>query len=165
MDIKTFGPKLKDAFSKYKYAGIILLIGLVLLLIPGKSTEKVQISTPKEIRQQEIETDALVQILETIQGAGEVKVLLSTASGAETVYQTDCDSSADTGSVKQNTVVVTDSQRNETGLVRQVKSPVYLGAVVVCEGADSPTVKLAVTQAVSRVTGLGSDSICVLKMK
>lgn len=165
MDIKNHIQKIKNGVLKYKFAAIVLLIGLLLLLIPGKSTDNVQIITDGGNIQQMGETQSLEQILQTIDGVGKVSVLLSTVSGAETIYQIDSDTSSDTGSVKQKTVLVTDSQRNETGLVRYVKSPVYLGAIVVCEGADSPTVKLAVMQAVSRITGLGSDSICVVKMK
>ena len=39
------------------------------------------------------------------------------------------------------------------------------GCVVVCEGADSPGVRLEVTNAVAAYTGLGSDKISVFKMK
>ena len=39
------------------------------------------------------------------------------------------------------------------------------GCIVVCEGAESAAVRLAVTQAVERYTGCGSDRITVLKMK
>ena len=39
------------------------------------------------------------------------------------------------------------------------------GAVVVCSGGDSPTVRYLVTNAVSAYTGLGSDKITVMKMK
>ena len=42
-------------------------------------------------------------------------------------------------------------------------SPQYLGAVVVCDGADSPQVQLAVTQAVAQFTGLSTDHISVLR--
>ena len=39
------------------------------------------------------------------------------------------------------------------------------GCVVVCAGADSPAVRLDVTNAVAAYTGLGSDKIRVLKMR
>lgn len=39
------------------------------------------------------------------------------------------------------------------------------GAVVVCAGAESARVRLAVINAVSAYTGLGSDKITVMKMK
>jgi len=39
------------------------------------------------------------------------------------------------------------------------------GALVVCDGAERASVRLAVTQAVSSLTGLGSNKIAVVKMK
>jgi stage III sporulation protein AG len=40
-----------------------------------------------------------------------------------------------------------------------------MGAIVVCQGGDQPTVRLAILDAVSKVTGLGADKISILKMK
>ena len=50
-------------------------------------------------------------------------------------------------------------------MVRTIVPPVYLGAIIVCQGGDSPAVRLAVVEAVSNVTGIGSDRITVEKMK
>ena len=96
-----------------------------------------------------------------------VQVMLTLASGEETLYQTNEDYSIgdNTNTKRSDTVTVTDAQRNETGLIRQQNPPKYLGAIVVCNGADSPEVRLAVVEAVSKVTGLGADDISVLKMK
>ena len=55
--------------------------------------------------------------------------------------------------------------RKQTGLVQQVNPPTYLGAVIVCQGADSASVRLAIVEAVGSVTGLSTDKITVLKMK
>ena len=167
MDIRGLGSKIKSTFFKYKYAAIILLVGIGLLLIPQKSQSLPIAESIQKQNTQTFETKELVEILQSIQGAGKVKVLLSIASGEKTLYQTDTDinTSGDSNSTKQETVIVTDSQRTETGLINQVNPPTYLGAIVVCQGADSATVRLAVTQAVAKITGLGSDSICVLKME
>ena len=107
------------------------------------------------------------QILQSIEGAGQVQVMLSVATGEKTVYQTNRDTSTDDagGSEKIDTVILTDSQRNESGLIKQIDPPAYLGAIVVCQGANNPSVKLAITQAVAKITGLRTDNICVLKMK
>ena len=43
--------------------------------------------------------------------------------------------------------------------------PVYLGAAVVAEGADRASVKMAITEAVSAVTGLEPWQISVIKMR
>ena len=39
------------------------------------------------------------------------------------------------------------------------------GAVIVCEGADDPAVRLCITESVRAYTGLGWDEIKVFKMK
>ena len=167
MDIKAIGEKIKEHFYKFKYALIILLVGVVLLLLPEKKQQVVSNTAEVKYENQNIQLDALTKILQSVDGAGDVQVLLSTALGEETHYQTDQDTSTsgDGNTVKTETVIVTDAQRNETGLVTQVNPPVYLGAIVVCQGADSPTVRLALTQAVAKITGLGTDNICILKMK
>jgi stage III sporulation protein AG len=169
MDLKQMTGKVLAFGGKYRYAVLVLVIGLALLLLPGKGTKAdlivEEIKAPSN--EQTIEMEALAEILQSIQGAGKVKVLLSIGAGIETVYQTDTDTSAgnDSGSTRIETVVITDAQRNESGLISQINPPKYLGAIVVCQGADSPAVKFAITQAVSKITGLGADAICVLKMK
>ena len=50
-------------------------------------------------------------------------------------------------------------------MITQVIPASYMGAIVVCQGGDRPSVKLAIVKAVSDVTGLTSDKISVLKMK
>ena len=167
MDIKNAVSKLKSAMEKYKYVCIILLVGLTLLLLPDKKQETVKQVSSTQNSMEKLDEEALANILQAVEGAGSVQVMLSVASGEKTVYQTDQDTlgTGENNSVKTQTVIITDSQRNEIGLINQVNPPIFLGAIVVCQGADSPTVKLAITQAVSKITGLGTEKICVLKMK
>ena len=103
----------------------------------------------------------LEAILSAIDGAGTVRVLLTEESGRQTLYQTDVQS--DETRRTEDTVLIEDAERRETGLVRQTLEPQYRGAVVLCDGADSNAVKLAIVEAVGCVTGLGADRICVLK--
>ena len=163
MEIKRFTDRLTKLCVKYKYAILVLFIGLALLLIPEKqSASKREDPTPTSFTSQEALTqESLAQVLEAIAGAGKVKVLLSTVAGEETIYQTDTDD----GQKSNNTVIITDAERNEAGLIQQINPATYKGAIVVCQGADSPAVRLAVIQAVSKITGLGTDAICVLKMQ
>ena len=79
------------------------------------------------------------------------------------MYQTDEDSAS--SGVRSDTVLLNGPDRSQTGLVRQVNPPTYLGAVIVCQGADSASVRLAIVEAVGSVTGLSTDKITVLKMK
>lgn len=169
LELKQLSDKLLSVFTKYRYALIILIVGLVFLLLPGKKSESTPITSAQVTHSEPntIELTALSNILSAIDGAGEVKVLLSISSGEQTIYQTDSDrsESGDSGSTRIETVLVSDSQRQQTGLVQQVNPPVYLGAIVVCQGGDNAAVRLAITQAISKITGLGADNICVLKMK
>ena len=168
MDWTGLRDKIRDLFGKYKYVALVLLVGLILMLIPSREEQsdpeqQMQIQTDS----QQTEEERLEEILMQIEGAGKVEVMLTQASGAETVYQTDDNSSSDGDSTSQrrDTVTITDADRVQNGLVRQINPPVYLGAVVVCQGADHASVKLAIIEAVSKVTNLGADQISVLKMK
>ena len=155
--------KLREWIEKYKYAIVILLIGLTLLLIPEKQPRRstVDSAVSTVMNPETLLQESLAELLQAVDGAGKVRVMLSTEAGEETIYQTDMDSDGKSIS----SVIITDSERKESGLIRQINPAVFKGAVVVCQGADSPAVRLAVTQAVSKITGLGSDAICVLKMQ
>ena len=107
--------------------------------------------------------ERLEHILSQIAGAGTVQVLLTEEAGRQTLYQTDIQS--DDSRRTEDTVLVEDAARTEAGLVRQTLEPIYRGAVVLCDGADQSGVRLAIVNAVSSVTGLGADRICVLKRK
>jgi len=140
--------------SKYRYVLLVLMVGVVLMLLPtGKKTEQKETST-EPITTVSMEQQ-LEQILSHVQGVGKVKVLLTIRNQETYIYRTDED----------GTVIITDSDRNQSGLTETILSPEYRGAVVVCQGADSASVQLQIIEAVANVTGLRSDQITVLKMK
>ena len=152
--------RINALFGKYKYPILVILVGLGLLLLPTGETETP--SVPVEtVREASLE-QRLEELLGQIEGAGAVRVLLTEDVGRETVWQTDVQKDAD--SVREDTVILEDSGRNETGLVRRTTEPSYRGAVILCQGADAPSVKLAIVEAVRCVTGLGADQISVQKM-
>lgn len=161
----TSAAKLTDQLKKYRYAILILMIGIVLMLLPERDGEKdapQAVTETKEIHQISV-SEELEKILSGIQGVGDVQVMLTVRNGEETLYQFNSELT-DTSS-KYTTVVITESGKKETGLIRQVNPPTYLGAIVICQGGDDPVVKLAVTEAVADITGLRTDCISVLKMK
>ena len=167
MDMTALGGKLTALIKKYRYVILVVLIGVGLMLLPDSSEKKAEtpetVATPPKTDT----TQELAAILTQIKGAGKVQVFLSCAAGEKTLYQTDedCSTSADSSSVRRETVIITDSERTQQPLVQQVLPPKYQGAIVVCQGADDPAVRLAIVEAVSNATGLGSDRISVLKMK
>lgn len=168
MDWLMIKDRLTDGVKKYKYAILILFLGLALMLMPDQSKDQDTRSEQTEpiVQTQEDMDDRLAQILSQIKGAGKVQVMLTLKSGEEILYQTDQKiQSSENGTSQWDTVILTDSNRAESGLVTQINPPVYQGAIIVCEGADKATVRLAIVEAVSKVTGLGADQISVLKMK
>lgn len=167
MEISQVLQKAKKGIQKYKYVFIVLLVGIVLMLLPEIETEKTN-NVQQEIHHDETPIEELLsQILSKVSGAGRVEVMLNVAQGEKTIYQVDQDISEGTSGLtdKEQTVTLTDGQRNQYGLIQQVNPPIYLGAIVLCQGADDPVVKLSIVDAVSKITGLNANQICVLKME
>ncbi len=154
--------------KKYRYVILILLIGIAFMLIPTVNTHKpVTVGVMQESKTQESISEELEEILSCVDGAGKAKVLISYSHGEEIFYQTDQEHSAsDTQeSEKYKTVIITSNDKTQSGLISRVDPAKYLGVIVLCQGAEQPSVRLAVMDAVSKVTGLGTDRISVLKMK
>lgn len=165
MDWMKHREKVMHWLGKYRYILLVVLLGFCLMLIPSGNVKKTS-ETPSPTVSQEsgmTVSQELEEILSHVQGAGKVQVMLTVAKGEETIYQTD-GSTAESGN-RHDTVVITDENRTQSGLIQQSIPPTYRGAIVVCQGADSPAVCLAIKEAVSKVTGLDSSQISVLKMK
>ena len=157
--------RINALFGKYKYPILVALVGLGLMLLPSEQEPTEPVEPPRAV-ESSLE-EKLEALLGRIEGAGQVSVLLTEKEGSQTLYQTDSQTDADESGSRRtdDTVLIEDENRTESGLVRQTLGPVYRGAVILCQGADDPSVKLAVVEAVRCVTGLGADQISVQKMK
>lgn len=169
MDISKLVGKIPKWFHAYRYPILILVVGLVLLTIPSQKKSQTQTTEPEAViqtNQMDISQE-LAEVLAQMNGVGKVKVMLTLSAGEITIYHSDenIDTTEGASSVRKETVIVTDSDRNQNPLITQVIPAKYQGAVIVCQGADNPSVKWAVVEAVSKATGLGADQISVLKMK
>ena len=143
MEIGKWPEKIAGLLKKYKYPIILLCIGMILMGLPSFSGEKEPAAgetaavptSPEPGVQEELE-----QILKNIYGAGDVKVMLTISQGEKTLYQTDVvsgitENSQDTDT---DTVIVSDGDGGEEGLVQQKLSPVYQGAIILCQGQTVP---------------------------
>lgn len=153
--------------GKYKYPLLILVLGVILMLLPEKTAAPQPEPTSVSLQPVVSFSEQLETILSQIQGAGKVRVLLSQETGERILYQTDTrtDTSTDSSSVTVDTVIVSAGSGQQTGLIVQTDAQTYRGAIVLCQGADDPQIKLNITYAVSRATGLSTDKITVLKLK
>lgn len=169
MDIKNIVDKTTGLFKKYRYAALVLAIGLILMSIPGSNKNRTASEQQPEtvIHAQPSVSEQLQSILCHIDGAGKVEVMLTIQTGEEKIFQTnqDISTSGESNTSRIDTVILTDTDRNQSGMIKQINPAIYKGAIIVCQGAESPAVKLAIMDAVSKITGLRADQICILKMK
>ena len=156
--------KLLQFLKQYKLAGVFLLLGVCLMVLSGMRKEPLQ-ETPQETLVYDLQLQ-MEQLLEHVDGAGSVKVLLSYETGPVNTYQENVTvfSNEDETERKTQTVLVS-SGGAEMAIPLKTIYPTYKGAVVIAEGADRPAVKLNLIQAVSSLTGLGMDQITVIKMR
>ena len=164
---KTEG--VRKLWDRYKYAALVVLIGAGLLLWPsgkgGTETTLRQQSSTEEARDIQAEME---DILGTMSGVGQVKVMLTVDSDGERQLAQDTELTY-SGSVespeddsRRSEAVLTDGEGDGTGVTRTL-DPTYRGALVVCQGGDRADVRLAVTEAVASLTGLSADRITVAK--
>lgn len=154
--------------NKYKYVLLVAVIGAVLLLWPGSKTEN---STPAENGpscggENLAETEAAMEkILEKINGVGRVDVMLTLQSGSELVLAEEGSLRYSGDSKTPDSYERTNQPITDSGgvVVTQERYPQYRGALVVCDGGGSDTVRLQIINAVSALTGLGADRIAVVK--
>lgn len=169
MAIKQSVEPIIKFIKKNKYVVLIFAVGVLLMTVPSVSDASGNDATPSDVVVQPTETieQRLEKILSRISGAGNVSVMLTEKTGEETVFQNNNKRDERTDAIETDieTVIITNQDRSEFGLIRQINPPDYLGAIIVCQGADDPKVRLAITDAVSKITGLGANQISVLKMK
>lgn len=158
--------------KKYKYFFIVLAAGLVLILLSNSgevSTPDVSTTAPVEFSLADYQK-RLEVILSSVSGVGNVSVMLTLKNGSESVYAKDIressrntDSSADVD-LESSVVTVNESGKTQP-VVRMQVYPQFQGALVICGGADSSSVRYEITEAVAALTGISSKNICILKMK
>ena len=157
--------KLRDIFRKYRAVGLVLLAGLLLLLLPtGKSSgQERQASDDTQLYSLEETEQRMAQLLGKMSGVGRVQVMLTLKTGPTLQLAQDMD--LEEGSLRQRSQPVTVNRGSgwQGALVTRQDYPVYQGAVVVCQGADSSAVRLAVTEAVAALTGLSTEKITVVQ--
>ena len=158
--------KMSAIWGKYKLPLLVLTVGIVLMLLPlrsqGAQTEEIVPTVRFSLTETEMEME---EMLSHIAGVGRADVMLTLKSGSALQLAQDKDYSERDSEKKEDSQVVKLNRGGGTQevIVTHESAPTYLGAVVVCDGADNASVCLAVTEAVSVLTGLSSDKIRVAK--
>ena len=164
--MKTEG--VRKLWNRYKFVGLIVLIGMGLLLWPSGNGTGTAVNRESAVQSRDLETE-MAEILSAMSGVGQAKVLLTVDSDGERqlAENTELAYSGNTAapedySRRSETVLVEGSAGDEAVVVCR-QYPTYRGALVVCQGGDRAEVQLAVTEAVAALTGLSADRITVAK--
>lgn len=175
--MKNWQNRMSFLWARYKYFLAVIAVGVLLLLSAKAPTSE---PAKEEGAQTEAAFDlqtfqqSVADSLAQIEGAGRVEVLLSLEAGEESVYASDVSqssqstggSSDSTSETYQSTMsILSDGSYGETPVLIKSKYPTFRGAVILCEGADSDTVRLQIVQAVSALCGISSDHISISKLK
>lgn len=164
------GKKLMVALEKYKFVLLVLLAGVLLLLLPmpggdsGKGQEEAAQAGELAFDLDGLE-HKLEEALSRVEGAGKVSVVLTVKASTRQVLAQDV-TFAQRGEERDEgatTVVVSKGSGREEAVPLQQIYPQFQGALVVCSGGDDPLVQLKLVEAVSALTGLGSDKISICK--
>ena len=164
-------------WARYKYFLAVIAVGVLLLLsakVPASEPAKEEGTQTEAAFDLQTFQQSVADSLAQIEGAGRVEVLLSLEAGEESVYASDVSqssqstggSSDSTSETYQSTMsILSDGSYGETPVLIKSKYPTFRGAVILCEGADSDTVRLQIVQAVSALCGISSDHISISKLK
>ena len=129
------GEQWRSWLRQYKLVLVLAVVGLVLVAWP---TQRTATSSPDTQGQEAEEESFSVEELEQ-----RLAQAISRIQGAG------------------DATVLCDGEDGEEVVLLTQYYPSFRGALVVCPGGDDPQVQLAITQAVSALTGLGSDRITI----
>ncbi len=169
MNGKELGLRWLRALGKYKYVLLVALVGAALLLLPTgeRGQEQPQPAEQADVFQLDQMEGKLERALSQVEGAGEVTVVLTVREGPRQVLAQDgaAAQEGDRTSRETSTVILSKGSGAQEAVQLQELGPNYQGALVVAQGGDLPQVRLALSEAVSALTGLGTDKISICKGK
>ena len=154
----------REALRKYRYAALVMVVGMALLLLPAGGRDSPEPESPAREEGVSFDLEAfekkLERTLSQVEGAGEVKVALTLDGGSRQVLARNQDREGD-GGVSNTVVTVGKGSGQQDVVPLQTVAPEFRGALIVCPGGGNAPVRLKLIEAVSALTGLGSDRISV----
>lgn len=153
------------------FLGVLLLLCGRSAFFQEKEAEQPQPAAETEVRQegQDIQKE-MEEVLSCVEGAGQVRVMVTYRSGAEQVLATEerreeSSKSTEASVQTEQTVVLADNGDGQSPIVLKEQSPIVEGVVIVAEGGEDPVVCGRLTEAAQALLDIPSHKIAVLKMK
>ncbi len=172
--------KLTDAI-KYlknndsKRIKIIIAVGLIGILLIGvsdmfsnasKDTDDDTVQTVSSDDYADEIEQKLTDIISSIDGVGECKIMVTLENSSENVYATDVQSDSDTDSSSTSEeYVIYDSNNGEEPVLLKEYYPKILGVTIVCSGGDDVVIKETVTDTVTSLFNISTNRVSVSKIK
>lgn len=154
----------KEALRKYIYVVLVMAVGVALMFLPTGNRDSTGADPPAKEDGDSFDLDAFEEKLERtlsqVEGAGEARVVLTLEGGSRQVLARNQDREGD-GGVSNTVVTVGKGSGQQEVVPLQTVSPQFRGALIVCPGGGNAQVRLKLIEAVSALTGLGSDRISV----
>ena len=167
-----------DMFQKSKRFAIIIVLCFLLIFIiifseMFSKSNKDQIKENNKSYTNYAETleIKLENIISSINGAGDCKIMVTLETGEENVYAKQAKNQNEDKSEFTKTldeyeyVILKSSSSTEEGMLLKVVEPNIRGVAIVCRGGDDPQVKEEIISAVSAVLNIKTNKISITKMK
>lgn len=150
---------LKDFIAKIKpeYLLVIALAVVAIFIFSSSFKGEEKVSTNVDSYVDNLE-NKLKNSLSKVRGAGKVDVIISVNGGMQSVYATEKQTSS--GDVKETLVFA-----NGKTVVLKENYPEILGVVVVAQGANNLTVKIALLNATCVYLNIPDEKVEILSMK
>lgn len=141
---------------------LILILGATGIFLIFISSFSFPEKTTTEIDYRYETEERLRQMIESVEGAGETKVMITLKNSGEQIYK-ETRKVFSSGEYRDEVVIVNGKNGNEA-LTSEVRYPEIEGVLVVCEGGDNISVKEEVMKLISAVYSIGRNSIYVSKL-
>ncbi len=151
---KTKAKALIKEAGKHRLFWLLPIVGLLLLLFGGYATKGETVSEEYNAEEYKKSLTAEVTALcRAVAGAGDLSVAITFVGKEEYVYATDLSSSGGEDYVMSS----------GKGLLLRVEHPEVAGVGVVCEGADDPVVREALSRLISSLVGVPQNRIAIVR--
>lgn len=138
--------KIKNLKNDKNFIRVIYIIGIVGIVLIFCSTffgadndeDKESLSSSVSSYREDEEL-RVKEMVESIEGVGTAKVMITMENSGENVYLQD-------------------------NRVKEIE-PLVRGALIVCTGGDNPSIKETVLESVTKALNISSDKVCITKLK
>lgn len=167
---KKFRQRPSGKMTKKNQVVVLLLVGILLVIISIPTGRE----TKKETKGRELEKESydgedyrkqtekrLKQILQKVEGAGNVEVMITYKSTAEQIVEKDVGTGEKTK--EETTVYENDTDGAQSPYIKMERMPKVEGIVVVAEGGNHSVVVKNITEAVSALFDVDVHKIKIVK--